>query len=566
MSLELARVALILAPDDPYASWYREVLEHWGIPHEVGGSETFKKRFDYDVLILAGTGEVPYGFDRLLIDYVEKGGSVIVSGSTWGLNTLLGITPRAGSFRPSSETIIPISADDRAWPTGAQRARSLGGVYVDATDSQVIARFSNGAASATRKPKAFFFAPHVGTTCALFQMGRSVESDAIGPNDGTAKLDDGCLTSDDGILFCFDTDRETTPECATPFFGIPHADLVKEMFVRLVIEAIESTDKRFALYWPWPESAEGVACLTIDCPEFSPEGFTNLASLCSMVGCPASWIVGHPGYGLDIYRTIRRADHELGLLAAAEGGGSAEERLKILHVALARASGFSSLPGVRFEGGAWHGYDHLYEVAESAGCKLSIAKGGRQPGTSGFAFGTCHPFFPQRRDGVAHKVMELPYSAFQPGVVTPETALPTLAERVAARHGCLHVAIQTDLSRTPQASAGIRGFVNAARQSHLETVLSGSLQTRERLRRTIRQSSWFDAPRAGLKLIAEDDLDRLTILFLGGGAQATAKGFKTPTQTVHRLGATWTAATVDLGSKTPLEVVFDLRDAVTQAA
>ena len=139
MSLELARVALILAPDDPYASWYREVLEHWGIPHEVGGSETFKKRFDYDVLILAGTGEVPYGFDRLLIDYVEKGGSVIVSGSTWGLNTLLGITPRAGSFRPSSVTIIPISADDRAWPTGAQRARSLGGVYVDATDSQVIA-------------------------------------------------------------------------------------------------------------------------------------------------------------------------------------------------------------------------------------------------------------------------------------------------------------------------------------------------------------------------------------------------------------------------------------------
>ena len=78
MSLELARVALILAPDDPYASWYREVLEHWGIPHELGNHETFKKRFDYDVLILAGVSEVPYGFDRLLGEYVEKGGAILV--------------------------------------------------------------------------------------------------------------------------------------------------------------------------------------------------------------------------------------------------------------------------------------------------------------------------------------------------------------------------------------------------------------------------------------------------------------------------------------------------------
>ncbi|HRF58692.1 MAG TPA: hypothetical protein PLH94_02120 [Fimbriimonadaceae bacterium] len=566
MSLELARVALILAPDDPYASWYREVLEHWGIPHELGNHETFKKRFDYDVLILAGVSEVPYGFDRLLGEYVEKGGAILVSGSTWGLDRLLGVTPRAGGARPASETLSPVSPTDRAWPTGAPSAKSLGGVYVDATDSQVLVTFSNGTAAATRKPRAYYFAPHVGTTCALFQMGRSIECDGIGPNDGTAILDDGCLTADDGIPFSFEQDRETTPECSTPFFGTPHADLVKEIFIRQVIETIESTEKRFVIYWPWPDNADGVACLTVDCPEFSTEGFSNLANLCSMIGCPASWIVGHPGYGLDTYRTIRRADHELGLLASAEGGGSAEERLKILHVALARASGFASLPVVRFEGGAWHGYDHLYEVAETAGCKISVAKGGRHPGTSGFTFGTCHPFFPQRRDGMSRKVMELPYVGFQPGVVTPETALPTLAERVATRHGCLHVAVQTDLSRSQAASVGIRGFVTAARQFRLETVLAGSLQIRERLRRTLRQSSWFDAPRAGIKLIAEDDLDGLTLLFLGGGAQATAKGFKTATQTVQRLGATWTAATVDLGSKTPLEVVFDLSDAGVRAA
>ncbi|MBX7132013.1 MAG: hypothetical protein K1X67_04965 [Fimbriimonadaceae bacterium] len=568
---EFARVGLLLG-SDPHSAYYREVLEHSGIPFDLLDLKSGFDLSSVDVLVMAGEGELPASMRERLSSWMRLGGSIVCSASLWGLGDVLGLEANYDGRHPSRDLVFPVKAGERAWPDKAGPARFFGGFYARATDAQPIAQTSTGSIAASRrkvgKGVALAFTVHVGQTVALMCMGRSVECDAVGPSDGSARLDDHRLRAEDGIALSFEKDRAQAGTSEHPLFITPHADIVREVWIRLILEAVETTGKRLAMYWPWPNNAEGGACISVDCEEFSPGNVMALHNVLAMAGANAAWLVAQPGYALDVYRSFRKWDHEIGLLFSAdEDGHLNDEKLKIQHVAMSRAASIPVLSSIRLPDGGWVRYDRLYELADYTGSKVSLSKGGRQPGTSGFAFGTCQPFHPIRRDWSSMRVLEIPYQVFMPGHIVPESAVSAIIDQTVARHGCFHVVVTSAATQDGHVSMVLRRSIALAKHAKLEYMLPQEIARYERTRRSLRTRTWTDGEKFGFNVVAEDQLENLTVLISGDPVSVAFGGKPLKSRTIQRLGMNWTVAVLDLEAKSQAGIELSrLGDSLSAAA
>lgn len=557
---EFARIGLLLAPEDPHAPYFREALEHAGIPFDRLDFGALERLNEVDVLLLCGSGDLSSTQRQSVHSWLRLGGGLVCCGSTWGLEGDLGVS-LVPDRSPSRELVFPVVASDRSWPGQAGPVRAFGGVYARPTDAKAVVQTASGTLAASRrrlgKGAALFLAVHLGQTMGLVQMGRSVESDGIGPNDGSATLHDHRLRAEDGIVLDYAEDRSQPGESAHPFFTSPHADILREVWIRLVIEAAETIGRRIAMFWPWPNAAEGAACISVDCEEFNPANVMSLHNVLAMGGGSAAWLVGQPGYPLDVYRSIRKWEHEVGILFTPNDDGSpCEEKLKVQHVAMSRVVSGPVLSSIRMPDGAWFRLDRFYEIAEATGSRVSLCKGGRQPGTSGFGFGTCHPFHPIRADGEARRILEIPYQIYMPGHIVDEPAVEAIVLQTTARNGCLQTVVASPAAQDSRVSLALRRTIAIAKQAHLEFMLPGEIARFERVRRSLRIRPWREGVASGFNLIGNEALEGLTLLVSGPpiGVHADGKALKTRAQ--HRFGTEWTSVVLDLPAKAQLGIML----------
>src|SRR5438132_1464771 len=83
-----------------------------------------------------------------------------------------------------------------------------------------------------------------------------------------ARLDDGVLRAEDGLPFCFGEDRQLLEGCETPVFAIPHADVLREVLIRCLLQGVLARGHRIPMLWHWPNNAPAAAMLTLECEEF----------------------------------------------------------------------------------------------------------------------------------------------------------------------------------------------------------------------------------------------------------------------------------------------------------
>jgi hypothetical protein len=548
----IGRVTLWVAPHDAYAPYCREALAHSGLWHQIVDPEQGPDLDQTDVLALAGDGSLDAARSRAIRDWVEAGGRLVVSGGAWGLGELLGLEVESVRY-PANETVRPTPGAERYWPPESLGARFFGGVYATSRDAQTLGSTASGFASMTQiqigQGAAYWFGPHVGQTMALMQLGRGVLADGIGPNDGSARLADGILRAEDGIALSFDEDRNA----AGGWFHQAHSDIVKEAWLRLLLRAIEGAGKRPLILWHWPRGADGAAAVSVDCESSEPEHVAALYRPMANYGVVAAWAVALPGFPLDTYRSMRRWEHEVALLYVPDRGLAAD-RFRSQCVALQRASGAPVLSSARMSDGGWSGLLDPYEVAEAAGCRLSIAKGGRQPGTTGFCFGTCHPFFPRRRDGSGFRVAELPYQLFEPGLVAPPESIEQVLREAWLRHGCAHLAIRSASARREPVVNGLVAFATLAKSLRLEPMTPERIVAFERARRAMRVAPWRDGRRFGIDLASHDGIEGLTVLIGGGVASIEAGGKRLPTRVQERYGLEFTAVSLDFSPKSQVQL------------
>jgi hypothetical protein len=549
-----AKVAVFFAKHDPYSHGYREALDHAGLRYETITEISLREVSRYHVLVLCGAGRLSHTEVNSVAEWLKKGGTVICSGSTWGLETQLGL--HTDSVHRSNAVMSP-GKSDPVWPDGTEQIRFFGGQVATATHCEVLGKvgdFVGISRRKTTKATAIFLAPHVGQTLQLMQYGKAVECDSIGPSDGSAQLDNGILRAEDGTVLDYERDRHRVEGCDTPFFGYPHSDAVREMLIRAIVQSIDARGLSTPIFWQWPRGVRGTAMMTVDCQEFDREHVNTLHRMLAMFGAPATWMIALPGYSVDVYRAMKAWEHEVGLLYLTEQLGWSDEKFKMQWTALSRLSGQSGLNAARAYDGRWRGFKRFYEMCEIGGARASLSKGGRQPGTSGFLFGTSHPFVPARKDGSPSLVTEMPYSAYNPGLVTPDPVCEMLVYRTSSRYGCFHFSIPSNSIASPEAAGSLRRILSVCKQARLDFITPEQVHRYERGRRQLRVTQKLLEDEGTLVISSDVEMAGLAILINGSRLSAEYRGKEMIVETVERYGCRFNMVVVDVAPKHQIEL------------
>ncbi len=543
-----AKIALFLAPDDPWAGWYREALEHVGLKVEILEHWVPSELARTHVVLLCGRGRLNPLQREGLTSWVENGGCLVASGSTWGIEPILGLVERTARHH-SVGYATPVSAD-RLWPEDAVRTKFFGATSAQA-DKAIVLGLIGDAPVLTRRRfgrgHAIYDGIHLGQTTGQMALGCSVEVDGIGALDGSAPIDDGVLRAEDGHVLDYDSDRTTVEGGDAPFFGEAYVDIVRDIWIRAVFQAIDLSEHTAAAFWYWPNNANAVASLTLDVHDFEVDRVIGLQRVLQMFGCPATWMVAMPGYAADVYRALRAMEHEVGLLFQIEDtAGWHEERLKIQFTSLCRLASSPAMTSVRVDQGQWRGWTKFYESCEVAGPRLSLNKMGRQPGTAGFLFGTSHPYFPVRSDGKECTVCEIPGQIWAPGHVTGEHVAAELARLVDQRNGMLTIGMTPESIADSKAVMALRRILSACKELRMSFVKPGDIYRFERAKRHTKTMQKHVGDSDLIQLASETEISGLTVMVTGPSRFARDRHGDLGAFEVERFGTKFSAVTIDV--------------------
>jgi hypothetical protein len=324
------------------------------------------------------------------------------------------------------------------------------------------------------------------------------------------------------------------------------------MLIRAIVQSVDARGLSTPIFWHWPRGAKSAAMLTVDCMEFEREHVNTFHRLLAMFGAPATWMIALPGYSVDVYRAMKAWDHEVGLLYLTDdSAGWNEEKFKIQWSALSRLSAYPSLTASRAYDGRWKGWKTFYDMCEVGGARASVSKGGRQAGTSGFLFGTSHPFVPLRKDGLLSLVTEIPYTVYNPGVVTPDAVCEHIAGQTAMRYGLFHTTCPSNAIANPEATNSIRRLLSLCKQHKMEFMLP----------ELVNQKLLDDE---GTLIIASDvELPGLAVLVNGARLSAAYRNKEIKVEVVERYGCQFNVIVVDVLPKSQIELrVWPERQAV----
>lgn len=554
-AIEWAQLGLYLSPNDRFAPAYQETLDHAGVRYALAEVIDDAALRAFDVLLLCGCGELSPVETQVLTRWVANGGQLVVSGCSFGIGSLLGL--KGAGVHLSHGRLLP-AADGTLWPEGIKDIRFFGAKLHEVENGKARATIGTRLAGLvqhdTGSGTTFFLAPHLGQTAETMQLGRSVEADGIGPIDGTARLDDGILRAEDGIALDFSQDRTTADGSPIPIFATPHADALRDLWLRTTLEALKRTRKAFTVLWHWPKGATGTAMITFEGDHSEGENTKLLSRVVASLGARAGWLTTSPGFSADVYKALKSVDHDAGLLFTAESLADWDgDKVKVEHLAITRASGQPNVGAVRPGDGAWYRHRLFYEMLERIGPRLSLSKGGRQPGTQGFPFGMCRPYRPLQLDGTPYQSYELGYHALMPGF--PDAAADAIVRTCARLHGCFHLSGPTDRAENPAYLASIQRILAIIKENKLRFIVPTELLEFEEARRALRMQMRHDVKSTEFVFTSATPVEGLTLLIYGvDDPQTIAGGARANGETVRRYGLPFWQIQFDIEAKTPLSV------------
>lgn len=542
-----ARVAAILAGSDPYACWYGEILRQIGLVCDLGDESLLEDPTEYDVLLLCGQGKLTGEQRKALAEWLARDNRhVVVTGGFWHGEYLFDIA--ASGQKYSRETFEP--SDD----LGLLAPDCFGGIFFGGDQAKklpgaVIAQDPAGNPLASVGSRVSVFAPHVGMTASLMSMGRGVSTDLIGPGDGSCYTQDGILRAEDGTVFNW-SDRSVPGGGLEPAFLVPHLDLLREQFARLVLAGIGHTGLVPALVWHLPDN-QNVACtVDVECDSTLIDHIKTSAALIARFGLRAAWMVPPPGLPQDVYRTFKSWGHDIGHLYRPEKHDASTRQVKVQNTALTRGVG-SELKVMKGWDGAWFGLTRMYSLAEETGALAMLSKGGRQPGTAGFLFGTGRPFAPTMPES-KHQVIEIPAVSFAPGWVTPFQTTLTLAQRIQRFNGTFRFDFMTSHAGESRFEINLPQLLRALIELGYKAYSPSELARFELARRRLT----YKVEMGQMTLKCADSVRGITLL-VGLDAPIRVRGHMSNPARCERYGREWSAVVIDLDARLPLEVEAD---------
>lgn len=542
-----ARLGVVHCSSDPYSHWYGEVLRQIGFVFEEGGTELLDRIADFDLILLGGRGSLNFHYQEAVRKWLDNPRhQLVLSGGFWDLESFFGISAldefysRDHLLTTQHKLVSPLASDcfGGLFFGGQKASRLIGEVW--AKDSRDLPLIS-------RSEQLTVFVPHVGQTAALMLLGHGVSSDLIGPGDGSCFMEDGIQRCEDGTNFQW-SDREALEPGIPPAFLRPHFDELREQFTRTLLHAIESTGKEAVILWHLPSNAESACTVSIDCDESDQDLYRRLSISLGKFGFRPAWMIPPPGLPQDMYRAFKGWGHDIGHLYRQETDHATEDQVRMQNTQLARGVGESHLNIFKGWDGAWYGLTRIYRLAEAASAAISLCKGGRQPGTSGFLFGTSRPFKPVGKKRV-YKVVEIPCVAHAPGVVTHGKVAFRLLQSVKRHHGVFHFSYLTSHGNLDRFESYLSQIFLAARDAQMTAFTPSAIGDYERYRRRTR----VDISQYGIRLNSENAVSGLSVM-VSGNTRLSQLGRGIGAVTVNRYGKQWQVATIKLEPRLSLEI------------
>jgi hypothetical protein len=314
--VKFARIGVKLAEEDSYAATFREFLMHSGliVTWITDSIETHLMKLD--MLILAGDGSVPKQIRPHLEQWIQRGGQLICVASTWDMEDVLSVL--AFENAPLGAGTIDSPGDQlQFWPDECHKLRFFGGVRAIEQLAQVLVRTSHSSIAVSKNEVgegcAWLVGIDLGQSIFHMQNGRSIETHAIEPQDGSVFFRGPNLISEEATMLDWNEDRLSLDN-RPPIFDQPIADQLGEFFFRIVLNCFTETNLTPALHWYWPDDANGAAVLGVDCDDLDGEQVFLLKQQFDISRVSVTWFVAAPGYPLDIFRMIGRWGDEVGLL------------------------------------------------------------------------------------------------------------------------------------------------------------------------------------------------------------------------------------------------------------
>ncbi len=532
-----ARIGVILAPEDRFAPWYLEALHQSGLVFEAITSGADEELAQFDVILLCGHGPTSFGDFAFWLQSTDPR-ALVVSGGTWGLEEMLGVTTTSDAMRLTQGTVWP--SQNENWPEGAPETRFIGGTRARPELAEVHVSTGQGLVAVSQRNQCYFVAPHIGQTLAMFGLGSAVESDGVGPADGSAIWDEGTPRAEYGTRIPFEDRIDQT-------FLVPHADIIRELWLRTILTAIAETGKRAVIRWQFPRNATHVGIVTLEGDTNNPSDYFNINANLAMTGTRATVLSQGTSLSADLYGWMRRVGHEVALsYSTTEPGAWHPDRCRIQMTNLTRLASGVAITTVRMTHGAWKGWTQPYEAFAYGGAKAVISKGGTEQGTCGLLFGTCTSFLVHDLEGKPLGIFEMPYQLYNVGAVTPESAVQPIIDAIKIRHGVVHGVTGTSMLHDDSGAAGMRRWVSLLKQSGADFITVERLMHFDRIRRQLRVN--LDHP-GRLSLSTAEAVEGLTLLVQGKELEASGLVGRTSPQYVRRYGQDFIAFTVNLGDR-----------------
>jgi len=472
-----------------------------------------------ETLVLVGDGSLDAGQRDTITGFVNDGGALVVTGGTWGLDTLLGATGSAGgegyisTGSPAHAITDDLHSSLHVFSGSVLRATDGTSIatLLDATresslgDAVVVNRVGEGAT--------VVIGPNLPQSVLHIQLGRSIHEDGEPAPDDTAAIDEGILKTDDGVVLSWEHDRvqspvpepipadtlglhENYPDGDTPWFAWPIADELRAILLRAIAWAEAEAGIAQASVAAWPRGLAAVGLISHDSDGNLDAGAHSTLAVMDRAGIKSTWChiwapTNQSEYDPQTFRLIEDAGHEIALHYNSldmNGGTWGREHLRTQAATVAKEAGVSGFTSNKNHYLRWEGLVDFFYWLEDEGIQADQCKGPSKKGNVGFPHGSNQPWFPlDPETGEFIDVLEIPLQ-FQDLWLTalPYQGKVTIGEAI-RRNGVAHFLFhQAHIHTKPGVVDALLDTVSYGRDQGLEWWTSRQINDWERARRTVK--------------------------------------------------------------------------------
>ncbi|NUN97562.1 MAG: hypothetical protein HUU16_15470, partial [Candidatus Omnitrophica bacterium] len=338
------------------------------------------------------------------------------------------------------------------------------------------------------------------------QQGVPVVRDGVPAPDGAAPLDDNILKAEDGLVLDWRHDRAFHGEAGFAFFDIPVADHLRQWLISSVLWVSREVGIPLPRLGYFPKGASAIAHLSLDTDGNDPELAGFMLDRLKENGVRATWCNILPCYPRDsrVFERIREEGHEI---AFHYDSGSdprigfrwnREEFLTQYHQ-VCRAAGVDRILTNKNHYTRWEGGTEFFEWCVEVGVEIESTRGPSKPGTIGFPFGSCHPWFPLDRLGKRIGCLEFPFLTQDPVVTVPACVTGDLHRAVRSVEGIAHFLFHPAHIRKPGVAEALSQVLTEGKSYGGEWWTAAEISAWERRRRAAladaRKGDWSAATR-----------------------------------------------------------------------